>query len=340
MHVLTVLRQEMGNGVPLEDQTPKKIAWQKYRTLSVGLLLLSGLILLSTHFGELERFTQLLRQVQPAWLMIAIVLQLATYVSVSLVWLLALRSAGIPHSFLSLIPLGIAKLFSDIAIPTAGMSGAAFLVAALNRRGIPNNLCMATLLLSVVSFYAASLLAAMTTVLLLFYYQALHAWIVLVVVTFSLVAVLIPTGALSLRRLEDKKLPRLLRHIPGLNNVMEAITSAPRELLQNKPLILLATVFHESVFVLDAATLWVMLQVVNVDVSFWAVLPCFVMAFMVTTIGPIPLGLGTFEITCVSMLGVMGVPLEAALTATLLLRGFTLWLPIIPGMWIARWALR
>lgn len=40
------------------------------------------------------------------------------------------------------------------------------------------------------------------------------------------------------------------------------------------------------------------------------------------------------------MLGLMGVPIEAALSATLLLRGFTVWLPMLPGMWLARWALR
>jgi hypothetical protein len=40
------------------------------------------------------------------------------------------------------------------------------------------------------------------------------------------------------------------------------------------------------------------------------------------------------------MLGVLGVPVEAALAATLLLRGFTLWLPMFPDMWLARRALR
>jgi hypothetical protein len=59
------------------------------------------------------------------------------------------------------------------------------------------------------------------------------------------------------------------------------------------------------------------------------------MASVAATIGPIPLGLGTFEGTCVAMLGLTGVPLEAALTATLLLRGLTFWLPMLPGLWIA-----
>jgi glycosyltransferase 2 family protein len=57
---------------------------------------------------------------------------------------------------------------------------------------------------------------------------------------------------------------------------------------------------------------------------------------MAASLGLIPLGLGTFEATCVAMLRTFGVSLEAALTVTLLLRGFMLWLPMLPGLWLAR----
>ncbi len=36
----------------------------------------------------------------------------------------------------------------------------------------------------------------------------------------------------------------------------------------------------------------------------------------------------------------LGVTLEAAFTATLLLRGFTLWLPMIPGLWLTKSEMR
>ena len=199
---------------------------------------------------------------------------------------------------------------------------------------------MATLLLSLVAFYGAYLIAASATILLLYFHHALNTWIVLVVMVFSLVAVGIPAGALWLRSLGKRELPHILLRIPGLSNLMHAIANAPRELLHSPTIVAATTMFHGMVFVLDATTLWVMLQLVGIDVSFWVVFPSFVLASMVATIGPIPLGLGTFEVTCVSMLNAMGVPIEAALTATLLLRGFTLWLPMLPGMWLARRALR
>jgi len=72
----------------------------------------------------------------------------------------------------------------------------------------------------------------------------------------------------------------------------------------------------------------------------WAVFVSFAIASMVTTIGPIPVGLGTFEAASVGMLSLLGVSVEAALAGTLLLRGLTFWLPMLPGIWLARREIR
>ncbi len=324
----------------LNSEPAQKPVRHVLRAWFTGLLLLAGLILLVTHFGELQHFAQLLRQAEPAWLILALLLQAGTYTSVAAVWYITLRREGQRQTLASLIPVGVAKLFSDQAMPSGGVSGTAFFIAALQRRGVPPNLCMAILLLSLVSYYAAYLLAALASVLLLWFYHAISAWIIGVVVIFCSVAVGIPAAALWLRSLGNNELPAPLLRIPGVRQFMHNIANAPANLLRNPTLLLATVLLQAAVFLFDAATLWVMLQVVGEAVSFWVALPSFVLASMVATVAPIPLGLGTFEATCVSMLGVLGVPLEAALTATLLLRGFTLWLPMLPGMWLAKRALR
>lgn len=326
--------------MPLKNQQSTNSIWQKVSAWFIGLLLLSGLILMVTHFGELAHFAELVRQIEPAWLIAAVILQTGTYFSVAGVWYLALQKTDSKQPFFLLVPLGIAKLFSDQAMPSAGMSGTAFFVAALKHRGVPAQLCMATLLMSLVAYYGAYLFVSLASVLILWFYHAIHPWIMVLFIVFSLVAAGIPAGALWLRSLGKKELHGWLLRIPGLAKLMDAIAKAPGELLRNPVLVSTSTLLHASVFVFDAATLWVMLQVVDIQASFWVAFPSFVLASMVATIGPIPLGLGTFEVTCVSMLGVLGVPIEAALTATLLLRGFTLWLPMLPGMWLTRRALR
>ena len=70
--------------------------------------------------------------------------------------------------------------------------------------------------------------------------------------------------------------------------------------------------------------------------AIWIVLVSFIMASMAATLGAIPLGLGTFEAACVGMLSLHGVAIETALAATLLLRGLTFWLPMLPGLWVAK----
>ena len=42
------------------------------------------------------------------------------------------------------------------------------------------------------------------------------------------------------------------------------------------------------------------------------------------------------EAACVGMLSLLGVAIEATLAATLLLRGLTFWLPMVPGLWLAK----
>jgi uncharacterized membrane protein YbhN (UPF0104 family) len=328
----------------LNDKQSEKISLnasfitRRHRVLFLSLIFLAGLFLFVTHFSELEHFAQLLRQAKPLWLFAAFFLQLITYFSVAAVWHQTLRYAGVNYPILSLVPLGIAKLFSDQALPTGGMSGTVFLVAALNRRGIAKPLCIAILLVSLVAYYMAYLIAALASIALLWFYHNLHVWVVAVTAAFCVVAVAIPSGALWLR-LRGKQsfpVPGILMRIPGLTALLNAFGDAPGYLLKSPGMIIKTTFLQGSIIVLDACTLSVMLCAVGQDAMIMAVFPCFTVASMVATLGPIPLGLGTFEATCVAMLSVFGAKIEAALTATLLLRGFTLWLPMIPGLWLTK----
>jgi uncharacterized membrane protein YbhN (UPF0104 family) len=65
-------------------------------------------------------------------------------------------------------------------------------------------------------------------------------------------------------------------------------------------------------------------------------LTSFVLASIAATLSLLPGGVGSFEAGSVAAMRYLGVPLEAALTSTLLFRGLTLWLPMLPGIWFAR----
>jgi uncharacterized membrane protein YbhN (UPF0104 family) len=87
---------------------------------------------------------------------------------------------------------------------------------------------------------------------------------------------------------------------------------------------------------LDGSTLVVLLVAVGARPQPVSVLGSFMMATAVTGTLPLPGNLGTFEAALVAMLHLVGVRIEPALAAALLLRGFTIWMPMIPGLWYSR----
>ena len=306
------------------------------KRMLIGVVLLSSLILVVLHRSEIEQFAELARRAQPLWLCVGVVLQVGTYFCVAAAWRAALRPTGSQLSVPSIVPLAFAKLFSDQAMPSGGMSGNAFLVAALSRRGISKPICMATLLVSIVSACAANLLVAAVSVVLLWFFHQLQPWILIVAGIFALVAIAVPSISLWLQHWGGGDLPPWSRRLPMLRRFLDVLGDAPGDLVRDPNVLWTATACQTMVILLDAGTLWIMLLAVGQATSFWIVLPSFFLASMVATITPIPLGLGTFEATCVTALHLLGIPVAPALTATLLFRGFTMWLPMLPGLWLAR----
>jgi uncharacterized protein (TIRG00374 family) len=319
---------------------PAKIKGHRFRSWFIGILLLAGVIAAVTHICEIEHFAKLAREAKPRWLLIALLLQFGTYVCTAAVWKRALGYVNIQQSFFSLVPLAFAKLFADQAMPSGGASGISFFIAALKRREVPTDICMAMMLVSLIAYYVAYLIVALASLILLWLYHAVHVWILLTVGLFCLVAVAIPAGALLLQHWGKKAVPKLLTRLPNIRDLLQGFTQAPKHLLRNRPLVITSILLYVAVFTLDAATLWVMLLAIGQEVSFLEAFPSFVVSSIIATLSPIPLGLGIFEASSTGMLSTLGIPVEAALTSTLLLRGFTLWLPMLPGLWLARRELR
>jgi uncharacterized protein (TIRG00374 family) len=320
-------------GVPVEHHL-------RVSALLSGLLLLAALIGFVFNIGEIERFIELAREAAPSWLVLGVVLQCGTYVCQARAWQYALQSLGLSPGLTTLIPLSIAKLFSDQAMPSAGLSGTAFLIAALRRYGVGSAQALACLVLSLVAHFVSSLLMAIVNLLILAWYHTLNRWIVTVTIIFSLVALLIPLAVLEIRWRSSAIGTLLARHIPRLAESLKIFRDVPIVLPHQPALLMQQLVLHSMVILLDALSLWAMLKALGQDASFLIAVASFVTASMVASLSPIPLGLGTFEATSVAMLRLLGIGLEAGLMATILLRGMTVWLPMLPGIWLMRRELR
>jgi uncharacterized protein (TIRG00374 family) len=309
---------------------------RRYATWILGILVLAALVVVVLHIGELERFAALAREARPKWIILAAALQAGTYVASAGVWHRTLAAAGSPRRLRSLVPLGLAKLFTDQALPSAGLSGTMLLARGLARRGVPGQVATETLLVTVCSFYSAYLAAVLAALGLLWLHHEVRPALLAAAGVFAVAAVAIPAGALWLKRWGARSAPAWLARRPELATLLETIANAPNDLLRRPSLLAQTVLLHLGVFMLDALTLWVVFRALGESISFYVVFVSFMMASVVTTIGPLPLGLGTFEATSVGMLKVLGVEVEDALAATLLLRGLTFWLPMLPGLWLAR----
>lgn len=301
-----------------------------------GLLLTGGLVFVVLHFGDLRAFAVTVRRAEPLWLVVAILLQLGTYMSVALGWRAVLAAGGTPRPLRQLSRIAVAKLFADQAVPTAGISGNLLLVQQLRGLGASRGTAVAALILSMVGYYAAYALLALAMLLFLWLHHEATALLSGLVTLFLIVAAAIPGLALWLRRRGSRPLPSRLNRLSLVRSLMQTVGEAPAELVGKRRLILVVTMCNGLVFAADAATLQACLAALGHPVSFGTAFVPFMTASIVVTLAPIPLGLGSFEAAATAMLGLLGVPIAVGLAAILLLRTLTLWLPLIPGLLLIR----
>ncbi len=302
----------------------------------VGLIAIAGLIGAVLHFGEIERFAAMLRRAEPFWLLAALALQGSTYVAVSAGWNLVLARAGAPRPLRRLLPVALAKLFADQALPGAGMGGNVVLVARLTALGVPRSAAVAALLVSLVGYYAAYALLVLFMLLVLWLHGRATPLLVGLVTAFLLVALAIPSIALWLRARGSRPLPAWIERLGPIRKLLEIMGEAPRDLVADRRLIARVAGCNALVFLADSLTLAACLCALGEPLLPASAFIALMTASIVATLGPIPMGLGSFEATSTAMLGMLGVPIEPALAATLLLRGLTLWLPLVPGMILLR----
>jgi hypothetical protein len=80
-----------------------------------------------------------------------------------------------------------------------------------------------------------------------------------------------------------------MARFPGLSDLISAMAAAPIELLSDFRPFIKTTLSQFAIFVLDAATLWVMIQSLGLDVWPTVASTALTMATLATTAGPVPL---------------------------------------------------
>lgn len=183
----------------------------------------------------------------------------------------------------------------------------------------------------VAPYYASYLLVGLMAFVILWHSGDIGtAWLPLAT-AFLVVLLALASVAYLLIRRQAGIIPRIALGWGPVAKLATFLSCARTDMLRDGRLILEAFVLQIGIFLLDGATLWIAARSIAITIDPISAFLSFVLASVVATLSPIPLGLGTFEGTCTALLHIMGSNIEGSLAATLILRGFTLWLPMMPG---------
>lgn len=301
----------------------------------VGLAMLAAVVAAGLHFSEERSFLRIAETARPWWFVLAVLLQAATYLAQGETFRVVTRAAKIPVPLGVAYELSLAKLFVDQALPSAGISGTVVLARALEARGIPGGVVMASVVVATISYYAAYVLALGLALGITLVGGHASPLIVGAALLFVLLSVALTALALALSNPRRPE-PRWVARVRPLAHALSLLREADPRLAHNIGLIAVSALYQLAIVFFDTATMWILIRSLGVTASPTAVFASFMLSTLLRTIGFAPGGLGTFEAASVVTLKLAGVPVAVALSATLLFRGLSFWLPMAPGLFFSR----
>jgi uncharacterized protein (TIRG00374 family) len=324
----------------MSDSSTEQVEPRHSRWLSwlLGIAVLFGVVIAARHFSEEQAFVRLAREAKPLWVVAALTLQAATYLAQGEIWRTVGRMAGTHLDVTLVYKLALAKLFFDQAIPSAGLSGSIVVAQVLEKQGAsPRSAVLAAAVVNTTSFFISYTTALAAAIMVLSLMG--HASVVLVSASvlfiFLSAALVVAMLAFSGRDVLRGR-PHWLFRYRVVQNATGVMKDADLRLVHNARLQLIASCLKLVTFLLDAATLWVLIRSLGATARLSHVFASFMIANLVRTVSFIPGGLGTFEAAAVLTLKIDGVSVAVGLSTALLFRGLTFFLPMAPGLWFSR----
>ena len=302
-----------------------------------NLVLLIAIVIIALHWGDWRVFLRLLMRIKLKWLGLAVLFQLGTYVCVTTIWKVVLRSCDISISVPNLFALSIAKLFSDQTVPSFGISGSVVAMRGFIRRKSSAGAAAAAVIMNTTSRYLPYFALFNIAMIIVWKNHMLNKGLQFVAVIFSIIISVLTLAVIGLIWLViNKRIPRSLRRFRKLAWFLQSVQKIPAEILKRKSLWMVAFTANMAIFLLDSGTLWILLSSLSAPIRISHVFASFMISSVVTDIAIIPGRIGIFEGSSITLLHLFNIPIEQAIAAIVLFRGFTYWLPMIPGFIITR----
>ena len=302
----------------------------------IGIASITGIIAIATHFSEVLAFLQLVRKVNSWWLVAALIAQAGTYFTQAEIWRAVARMAGARLPVSLLYKLALSKLFVDQALPSAGVSGTVVVAKSLSGSGLSNGAIVAAVVINTTSFFSAYVAALALALVIVVASGHASPLIVSVSLAFMVLGTGLTAGMLALTPERLARIPKRIQRWKFVRKALDDARNADSRLVRDPRLQGIASCYQLLTFLLDAATLWMLMRSLGGQPSLNGAFASFMIANLFRTISFIPGGLGTFEAAVVYMLKRSGTTYSTGLTAALIFRGITFFLPMLPGMWFSQ----
>jgi uncharacterized membrane protein YbhN (UPF0104 family) len=307
------------------------ISWGFSLALLIGLI-----VLVVTHFGDTQILSVIAQEKQPWWLAGGLVLQAGTYVCAGALWrqVIAANNRRVPLG--SLAVLAVESLSVNQIVPLVGMGGNFVVIRAMKRLGLPYALAVEAVLVEILSQFIAFIVLTPPALLVLFLNHGATPVILWLTAAFAVMMAAVSSGLFWLLRHRRGKPPLWLSRFGFIRTILDIGSQVSSARVGSWKLLAKTGGLDVTIFLLDAATLWMMMQAIGMPVGYLTAFAALVIAMLTGTLSLLPGGLGGFEAACTVILTMLGTPVQAALIGTLLLRGLTLWLPLVPGLLLSQ----
>ena len=289
----------------------------------LGTAILVAVVVAALHIAEGRELIDVAGRAEPWWLVLAACLQGTTYLAQGEIFRRVPRAAGYQLPLTAAYELSLAKVFIDQVLPSAGIGSTIVVAQAIERRAVPRAVVAASMGINIASYHAAYVVCLGLALALTAARSEAHLPVLVVSVAIVGFSLAVTTGLLLLSGRDVDRTAARLRRFPALRNALVFLKDADPHLTRHPSLLVEAATWRTVIFVLDAATMWVLIQSLGTTASPGAVFASFMIASVFRTVGIVPGGIGTFEATSVWTLKMLGVSVPVGLAATLLFRGLS-----------------
>jgi uncharacterized protein (TIRG00374 family) len=328
---------------------PKKLfSWSNI----IFLLLCSGVFYFAIHnLAELKEVKNLFKQIDPWWIVVAVIGQLLTYLSTAILYYFLMNKFKdrTPITLFDLFKLSIVIVFINQIVPAGGISGNGFLFNELSNREVSQRKAFFTIIMECIFLYVAlALLLIVLPIIYISLYKTLpHLFWIVILFGFLLYGAL----AAFVTILSNKKtLTKIIKHlsrIKFLRHYLDDITFSPEGtftefgtkgpwgiFLKYKKASIVVILGQLGVFFADSLTILALLHGLHVHIAYIVIVFGLLLTFIAAALPISPGALLLYEGAMTFFFTSMGMPFATALIVTILFRVLSFWAPVLLGLFM------